>query len=140
MTEVRSRVEPDVLVEATLFDIVGPIQINFSRSSISGVPLLSYRDAELDLHFQGEEITVTTSSVGDLVIVPLQTVVDAFTRTFTLILPSIRVTRGGEAEFETVGIETTDRSGSFVPSPGPEGVLQTYRIHQLHGVGQQVEF
>ena len=65
---------------------------------------------------------------------------DAFTRTFTLIVPTIRVPHGGQAEFDTLGIETIDRSSAFTTPLGPAGVLQTYQVHQLHGNAQQVDF
>jgi hypothetical protein len=128
------------LLDATLFNIVGPIHINYSSSSITGAPLVSYKDAELDLNFQDDDITRVETSLGELVTVTLQTVPDAFTRTFTLIVPTIRVPPGGQAEFDTLGIETTDRSGAFVAPPGPVGVLQTYQVHQLHGSAQHVTF
>ena len=128
------------LFDATLFDITGPIRVSYSSSSITGAPLVSYKDAELDLNFQGDDITRVETSLGELVTVTLQTVPDAFTRTFTLIVPTIRVPHGGQAEFDTLGIETTDRSGAFVAPPGPAGVLQAYQVHQLHGNAQQVDF
>lgn len=140
MTDQDVRVSAGVLVDANQFDIVGPIHISYSRSSIAGVPLLSYQDAELDLNFQGEEIVCIPTPVGDLVIVTLENLADAFVRTFTLIVPSVRVSPGGSADLATIGFETTDRSGAFVPPPGPEGVLQTYRVHQLRGSAQQVNF
>lgn len=98
------------------------------------------KDAELDLNFQGDDITRVETSLGELVTVTLQTVPDAFTRSFTLIVPTIRVPHGGQAEFDTLGIETTDRSSSFVGPSGTAGVLQTYQVHQLHGNAQQVDF
>ena len=128
------------LFDATRFDIAGPIHVNYSSSSITGVPLVSYKDAELDLNFQGDDITRVETSLGELVTVTLQTVPDDFTRTFTLIVPTVRVPHGGEAEFDTLGIETTDRSSSFVGPLGTAGVLQTYQVHQLHGNAQQVDF
>jgi hypothetical protein len=75
-----------------------------------------------------------------LVTVTLQIVPDAFTRTLTRIVPTIRVPHSGEAEFDTLGIETTDRSSSFVGPLGTAGVLQSYQVHQLHGNAQQVDF
>ena len=128
------------LFYATQFDIAGPIHVNYSSSSIAGVPLVSYKDAELDLNFQGDDITRVETSLGELVTVTLQTVPDDFTRTFTLIVPTIRVPHGGEAEFDTLGIQTADRSSSFVGPLGTAGVLQTYQVHQLHGNAQQVDF
>ena len=131
----------DQLLDANLFDITGPIRINYSSSSIkAGVPLVSYNDADLDRNFQDDESTRIPTALGELVTVTPDNVVDAFTRTFTLVVPSIRLPRGQEVEFTTLGVETTDRSGAFVPAPGPSGVLQTYQVYQLRGTAQHVEF
>jgi hypothetical protein len=126
------------LHDANLFDTVGPIRISYSRTSITGAPLVSYRDAELDLNFQGEGVTRQATALGELVTVTLEDVPDAFTRTVTLVVPTVRVAMGEQVEFSTIAIETTDRSGAFVPPPGPAGVLQTYQIHQLRGTAQFV--
>jgi len=72
--------------------------------------------------------------------VTLQDVVDAFVRTFTLVIPKIRLNLGAEVKFDPIGIETVDRSLAFVPAPGPAGVPETYRVHDLHGVAQRVAF
>ena len=125
----RHNASAAVLVDANLFDVSAPIRVNFTRSSISGVPLFSYQDAVLDLSFQDEEIALVSTPVGEMVTVTLENIPDALVRTFTLM-----------SEFDTLGIETTDRSGAFVPAPGPAGVLLTHQVHQLHGVAQQVNF
>jgi hypothetical protein len=127
------------LVDANLLDITGPVRINYSSSSIRGVPLVSYKDANLDLNFQDDEITRIQTPQGELVAVALDNVVDAFTRTFSLVVPSIRL-RGQGVECTTLGFETTDRSGAFAPAPGPSEVLQTYQVCQLRGTAQHVEF
>lgn len=128
------------LADANLFDVSAPIAVHYSRSSITGVPLLSYRDTEHDLSFSGEEITRVQTRIGELVTVVLDDVVDAFVRTFSLLVPLVRLEMGDSVEFSAVGIETTDGSGAFVPAPGPAGVLQTHRIHQLSGTAQLVAF
>ena len=140
MTEQRLISRPVQLGDANLYDITGPIVVNYSRNSIAGVPLLSYSDAELSLNFSGAEITQIGTTVGEVVTVTLQDVVDAFVRTFTLVIPKIQLRMGEEVEFDAVGIETVDRSLAFVPAPGPSGVLQTYRVHDLHGVARRVAF
>jgi len=140
MTNQDARATASALVEANLFDIVAPIRINYASSSITGAPRLSYKDAELDLHFQGDEIIRMQTALAELITVTLENPPDAFMRTFTIIVPTIRMSPGGETEFGTLGIETIDRSGSFVPPAGPAGVLQTYRAHQLHGSAQHVNF
>ena len=78
--------------------------------------------------------------LGELVTVTLENVVDAVVRTFTLLVPKIRLSMGDQVDFDTLGIFTSDRSGAFVPPPGPTGVLQTYSLHQLRGVAQAVNF
>jgi hypothetical protein len=128
------------LEDANLFDITGPIVIHYSKSSFAGPPQLSYKDAELDLTFSGADITQADSPMGELVTVTLENVADAFVRTFTLIVPKIRLSMGEQVPFDTLGIETIDRSGAFTLPPGPAGVLQTYRSHQLQGTAQVVRF
>lgn len=130
-----------VLSDANLFDVLGPIQINYSSSSIKGVPLLSYKDAELTLNFENEDITrQRTPGGGELVTVTLQEAVDAFVRRLTLVLPSVRVQMGDTVEFDTLLVETVDRSQAHVVPPGPAGALQSYRIHQVRASAQAVNF
>jgi hypothetical protein len=124
------------LGEANRFEIAGPIVITFDRTSTAAVPLLSYQDAQVDLQFSGNDIV----QAGELVTVVLENAVDAFVRTFTLVVPKIRLALGDEVAFDTFGVETVDRSGAFVPPPGAVGVLQTFRVHQLAGVATLVNF
>jgi hypothetical protein len=141
MTDQREAITTATrLGDANQFDIAGPIVISYSRSSITGVPLLSYSDGEVTLNFSGDEITRVDVAIGELVTVTLADVVDAFVRTFTLLVPKVRLASGEEVEFDAVGIVTVDRSLAFVGAPGPQGVLQTYRVHDLHGVAQLVDF
>jgi hypothetical protein len=141
MTDHREAVSTMAgLADANLFEISGPIVINYATSSFTGDPRLSYADAERSLNFSGAEITRIETPSGELVSVTLEEVVDAFTRTFTLLIPRVTVARGEQVEFDAVGVETIDRSQAFVPAPGPAGVLQTYRIHDVHGVAQAVSF
>lgn len=134
----QESVTPTALVEANQFDISGPISISYVRSSITGSPLLAYKDAELDLNFSDAEVQQAASLQGEFVTVTLEDAVDAFVRTFTLLVPKITLSSGDQVEFETLGFETTDRSAAHVAAPGPSGVLQTYRVHQLRGVAQHI--
>ena len=140
MTQQEASATAVPLFDASLFDIVGPIHVNYATSSITGTPRLTYQDAELNLSFEDEEITRTKTPIGELVTVTLERVVDAFSRSFTLIVPTIRLHHGGETEFDTLGIETIDTSSAFVGPARSAGVKQTYRVHQLHGIAEQVEF
>jgi hypothetical protein len=127
---------PNQLAAANLFNITGPIVINYSATSIAGVPTFSYKDAERDLQFSGDEVARIDAPVGELVTVILETVADAFVRTFTLLVPRVRLSMGDQVDFETLGILTTNLTG-LVPQPG---LLQTYSWHQLRGVAQAVSF
>jgi hypothetical protein len=128
------------LSDANLFDVSGPIRVNFSRSSFTGRPQLSYQDTEFDLNFQGEELEIVNTQIGDLVTVTLRSIPDAVDRRITLLVPTVRVAAGEQVEFETVLLETLDRSGAFVPAPGPAGALQRYRVHELQVTAQHVDF
>jgi hypothetical protein len=128
------------LTDANLFEISGPFQISYSTTSITGRPLLSYRDAEFDLSFSGAELDRTQTSIGELVTVTVDEVVDAFVRRITLLVPKIRLEPGDEQSFDTLLVESRDTSGAFVPAPGPDGVLQHYRVHQVRGTAQVVAF
>lgn len=129
---------PDQLEDANQFDITGPIVIHYDRITFPGPPALSYKDAQLDLNFTGAGITQADSPMGELVTVTVEHVPDAFIRTFTLIVPKIRLCVGDEVAFDALGIETIDRSFAFTLPPGPSGVLQTYRSHQLQGAARFV--
>ena len=122
--------------EANQFNISGPIVISYSATSIAGVPTFSYKDAERDLQFSGDQVTRIDTPIGELVTIILETVADAFVRTFTLVVPKIRLSMGDQVDFETFGILTTNVTG-LVPQPG---LLQTYSLHQLRGVAQAVSF
>ncbi len=132
--------QPPSTVDANQFTIEGPIRISYSRSSISGDPLVSYKDAQVDLNFRGDkEIIRTTTEAGELVAFVTLNAVDAFLRTFTLVVPTVRLTsRSEQAEFTTLAYETTDRSLAFTLPPGPTGVLMTYRVFQLSGTAEFV--
>lgn len=128
------------LGQANQFNVTGPIVISYSTTSFTGAPQFSYKDAELDLNFSGDDITRKETPLGEIVTVTLENLVpvDGPLRTFTLLVPKIRLNRGDQIFFDTLGIETIDRSAGFaLPSPA---ALQTYRSHQIQGVAVLVDF
>lgn len=126
------------LADANMFTIDGPIAISYSSTSISGDPLFSYRDSTVDLHFRGDDISRVSTPVGEMVTVVVKQAIDAFTRTFTLVVPVTKVVMGEPIEFSTVGIECTDTSQAFVRPPGRVGVKQTYQVYDLRGRAESV--
>ncbi len=79
------------LGEANQFNVTGPIVISYSTTSLTGVPQFSYKDAELDLSFSGDDITRKETPLGEIVTVTLENLVpvDGPLRTFTLLVPEI---------------------------------------------------
>lgn len=134
------RASAEALVDANMFTIDGPIRFTFTSSSITGGPTASYQDAELDLNFQGDAVGRVETPVGEWVTVTIENAVDAFVRTFSVLIPTVRLSMGEDVQFDAVGVETTDRTLAFVGAPGPRGALQTYRVHNLHGNAQSVAF
>lgn len=136
----RAGITSEQLGEANQFNVTGPIVISYATSSFSGVPQFSYKDAELDLNFSGDDITRKDTPLGEIVTITLENLVpaDGPLRTFTLLVPTIRLSMGDQVFFDTLGIETIDSSAGFAP-PSPRS-LQTYRSHQLQGVAVLVNF
>ena len=123
--------------DANEFDISGPIVITYVTTSITGKPQLSYRDAECDRQFTGEEITrVDDANLGALVTVVLHTEPDNFVRSFTLVVPAVRGDLGSETAFSTFGFETVAQETIAGP---PSGVQHTYQVHQMSGVAKVVQ-
>lgn len=131
---------PVQLEEANQFNVTGPVVVSYSRTSFAGVPQFSYKDAELELSFSGADIARQDTPLGELVTVTLENLVpvDGPLRTFTLVVPKTRLSRGDEVSFDTLGIETIESPARVVPSSPV--VLQTHRSHQLHGVATLVDF
>jgi hypothetical protein len=138
--EQQIRVLDEGALEADQFEVTGPVRATFATTSFAGPAQLTYRDAEFTLSFSGPEITRTPTPVGELVSVLLDSVVDRQVRMFTLLVPRVRLRRGEEVGFTTVGIATTDRARAFVPPFGPVGALHGYQTYQLSGVARVLDF
>lgn len=137
------------VVEANTFNITGSIVISYSRTSVTGVPVFSYNDGELNLNFSGsDDIAQKDTPLGEIVTITLQNIPDAFIRTFTLLVPKTRLRIGDQPSFDTQGIETIDRSIgrpcatprsnrgaanlSVAPAPGRRGVQRLLIRNQLN--------
>jgi len=126
------------LREANKFDISGPIAISYSTTSFEGKPHFSYRDADGDRQFSGDEITrVDDEILGAFVTVVLHAEPDNFVRSFTLVVPAIRRADDSETPFSTFGFGTVARETIAGP---PDGVQHTYQTYQLSGIAQVVQF
>ena len=127
------------LREAIQFEIAGPITITYSSTTFTGKPQFSYRDAECDRQFSGDEITrVDDAVLGAFLSVVLDAEPDNFVRSFTLVVPTVRGELGSVTEFSTFGFETFARQNIAGPN-NIAGVQHTYQVHQLSGVAKVVQ-
>ncbi len=125
--------------QPNLFLITGVgIEIAYSTSSFGGPPLLTYKDRQRTLTFQGEEIRQLDSEIGQQVTVIIEQIPDLQTVTFTLLLPAINLNEP-ESRFQTIGIIATHRTSIGGPDL-VKGVLQTYVVKYLKGRAQLVSF
>ena len=125
--------------QPNLFVITGVgIEITYSTSRFGGPPLLTYKDRQRTLTFQGEEIRQLESEIGQQVTVIIEQIPDLQTVTFHLLLPAINLDEP-ESRFRTIGIITTHRTSIGGPDL-VKGTLQTYRVKGLMGTAQLVNF
>jgi hypothetical protein len=114
------------------------VQVTYEETSITGEPLFTYRDGPRELSRRGDEIRRQETSIGTLVTIELEAVPDLQTVELTLLVPIINL-RDGDADFETLGIETIAQTSVG----GPEmmtGALQSYRTRTLRGTARFREF
>jgi len=125
--------------QPNLFVIKGiGIEITYSTSSFGGPPLLTYKDRQRTLTFQGDEIRELESEIGQQVTVIIEQIPDLRTVTFTLLLPAINLDEP-ETRFRTIGIIATHRTSIGGPDL-VKGALQTYRLKELRGTAQLINF
>jgi hypothetical protein len=89
--------------------------------------------------FQGDEIHQIDTEIGQQVTVIIEQISDLRTVTFTLLLPTINLDERESRFFRTIGIITTHRTSIGGPDP-VKGTLQTYRLKELKGTAQLVDF
>ena len=93
---------------------------------------LSFRYGENDRRFEGSEIRLEPSELGELLHVGLQDAPDDILVKLTLLLPPLNLPETREVDVETVAIISTHRQSAFTPQL-PEGQLTSYRTLPLAG-------
>ena len=112
------------------FDITGRSASTTPPPACRGGPRVSYKDADLDLNFQDDEITRIQTPRASWSPSPWTT------RSTPSPAPSPWSSRPSASSRPRGRVhhprvrETTDRSGALLPTPGPSGVLQTYQVYQ----------
>lgn len=126
------------LQEPNLYELVcGDRRVTYSTSSIVGQPQFSFTDADGQRTFSGDEIDVLDTAIGSLVAVTLEAAPDLHVISLTVVLPGIRMSRGEEVSFTTLGVITTAKTTIAGPPPG---VGHTYDPLTFDGTAQLVDF
>jgi hypothetical protein len=106
------------------------ITVSFSATSITGEPLMNFKDRQHEVSVRGEEIRQVETEVGTLVTITLEPDADAGSLLFTLVIPRAVVTSVGA----TLGIVT---QGFYTRSRHPRlpanVQLQTSEVVELKG-------
>jgi hypothetical protein len=114
------------------------LSIEYSTSSIAGVPLLNVVQDGVAHSFSGDEIGTLESPLGRQVTVTLSAIPDLETVTLTLVVPAINLD-GNDGAIRTFAVITTNRTSIGGPAL-VKGQLQTYRRIALTGRAEQVDF
>src|SRR5712691_1143071 len=105
------------LFESQEFQLAGEcVQITYLTSDRDGKPHLTYKDAEYDRSFTGDEIRIQQSEPGALATVMLRYLPDVGSDTLTLIIPQVRVAELSEP-VETLAMKC-HHSMPMIPQPG----------------------
>lgn len=121
-------------VSPNQFELRGKdVQVNFSSTSITGQPLMQYRDRRRQVNARGDEIRQVDVGIGTLVTIELQSnAADAGGILFSVLIPNALITGGDRSvKIRTLGI-TTRTPGFSIPSTRQ---LETYTEVDLTGEG-----
>jgi hypothetical protein len=133
------------MVQANTFQLATPngtakggVSVTYATTSIDGSARLGLTAAGEERHFRGDEIQRVDGPLGALVTVTLEVVPDAWTRTFTLVVPTVNCGSGDEA-IQTFGVFTTARSS--IAGPGlVQGAIERYELVALEGVARALMY
>jgi hypothetical protein len=128
-----------VLVQPNQFQLGGyDTVIDYSTTSVAGVPQLTYKTRSQTLNFRGEQIRTERTSLGQMVTVTLRGDPQAVgaVESLSLLIPTVTLSdETTEGPIQTVAILSL-RSPQFkVP-----GQSQSYMMLYLSGTASQVDF
>lgn len=130
---------PPQYIEPNLYQLSGKdLSVQYSTTSIAGVPLFSYQHRGVKKAFRGEQISATATEMGTLVSVVVDAVPDLHTITLTLVVPAFNLD-GHDGSMQTFAVFTT----GLTSIGGPrlvKGQLTRYETIQLTGRAQSAEY
>jgi hypothetical protein len=107
------------------------ISVAFSATSITGQPLVQFKDRQHEVSVRGDEIRVVETEIGTLVTITLEPDADAGGLLFTLLVPRVVLaSANAEQTVATQGFYTRSRLFPRLPASAQ---LQTYDVQELRG-------
>ena len=107
----------------------GEVHVSFSATSITGDPLLDYRDRHHQVSARGKEIQQVDLGIGTLVTIVLEPNADAGALLFSVVIPPARLVGTDQTvPIHTVGITT--RTAGFILNTAQ---LDNYSVDKLSG-------
>jgi hypothetical protein len=130
MTTTRTIVQPN------LFELQGyNTEINFSTTSILGVPQLTYTNRGQTSNFRGDDLQIEQTQLGQMVTVDLtENPASEILETLTLLVPIVNL----PSTLPERAIQTTAIFSQIAKSTKAQ--VQTYMPLCLSGVARQVAF
>jgi hypothetical protein len=110
--------------------------VEYSKTSIAGVPLLNVVFKGAKHSFHGDQISTLDSPLGSLVTVTLSATPDLETVTFTLAVPAMNLA-SSDGKIDTFVVITTNRTSIGGPAL-VKGQIQTYQRFALTGRAENV--
>lgn len=129
-------------IEPNLYQLSGQdISIQYSSTSVAGVPLFSYQYRGAKKSFRADQISMTATELGTLVSVVVDAVPDLHTTTLTLVLPAVNLDGSDDSgiTIQTFAVFTT----GLTSIGGPrfvKGQLTRYDEIPLTGRAQCAEY
>jgi hypothetical protein len=111
------------------------ITATYATTSIDGTPRFTFKKGKQTLNFAGDEIDAVEAGIGSLVSVTIASVPDKSVTTFSVLIPTIRLTGSKKQAFRTIGVTTVAKTTIAGPPPGVE---QTYKVTAMRGTAQIV--
>ncbi len=131
---------PIAFVSPNLYQLQGgEIHVLYTTSGFDGKPAFSYQDAKSSYNFTGDQINVAETPIGQVVTVIIRSTIDAGSTSFSVLIPKVNLTAGGQqAQINTDGITTVHRS-SILPS-ALRGQVELYTFTPMNGTAEKVDF
>jgi hypothetical protein len=113
--------------------------VTYSTTSITGEPMLTYKDAQKRLNFSGTDIRVLSSEIGDQITVTIDTIPDLSSVTLTILIPTINLPETSPVQFWAKAIFTTHKTSIGGPNLIKKAI-QSYRVDSIFGKASFVIF